>query len=133
MIEPRWIPEAAIRMMHDALIEEHGGSYGILDAGLLASTVAKPKNLFYYGSNVNLFDLAAAYGYGFVKNHCFFDGNKRIALATVDVFLQLNRFELMAEEDEAAEFFLKLAASSGSAESVQLSLSEWIAANARSQ
>lgn len=120
-------------MMHDALIEEHGGSYGILDAGLLASTVAKPKNLFYYGSNVNLFDLAAAYGYGFVKNHCFFDGNKRIALAAVDVFLQLNGFELMAEEDEAAEFFLRLAAGTGSAEVAQSSLSEWIAVNARSQ
>ena len=132
MNEPRWIPEDAIRLIHEALIEEHGGSYGILDEGLLASTLAKPQNLFHYGSDVNLFDLAAAYGYGFVKNHCFIDGNKRVSLATVDVFLQLNGFELVADEDEAAEFFLGLAEQSGFAEAEQSKLSEWIESNSRS-
>lgn len=119
--------------MHDALIREHGGSYGILDAGLLASTLAKPKNLFHYGQDITVFDLAAAYGYGFVKNHCFVDGNKRVALTAVDVFLQLNGFELVADEAEAAAFFLDLAASpADSPEAEQENLSKWIAANVRS-
>ncbi len=132
MSEPKWIPENAIRLMHDALIREHGGSYGILDMGILASTLAKPKNLFCYGQNVTLFDLAAAYGYGFVKNHCFIDGNKRVALTAVDVFLQLNGFELVADEAEAAAFFLNLAASLDSPEAEQSRLSQWIAVNMRS-
>lgn len=132
MNEPKWIPESALRLMHDALIREHGGSYGILDSGLLASTLAKSKNLFCYGQNVTLFDLAAAYGYGFVKNHCFVDGNKRVALTAVDVFLQLNGFELMADEVEAAAFFLDLAARSDSPETAQARLSQWISANAQS-
>jgi death on curing protein len=132
MKEPKWIPEAAIRLMHDALIREHGGSYGILDEGLLASTLAKPKNLFYYGQDVTLFDLAAAYGYGFAKNHSFIDGNKRVALVAVDVFLQMNGFELVATESEAAAFFLNLAASLGAPEQDQAGLSKWIAVNARS-
>jgi death on curing protein len=132
MNEPRWIPENSIPFMHDALIREHGGSYGILDAGLLASTLAKPKNLFCYGQSVTLFDLAAAYGYGFVKNHCFVDGNKRVALVVVDVFLQLNGFELIADEATAASFFLDLAARSGSSETEQARLAQWIAVNVRS-
>jgi death-on-curing protein len=132
MTEPKWIPETAVRLMHDALIREHGGSYGILDEGLLASTLAKPKNLFHYGQNATLFDLAAAYGYGFVKNHSFIDGNKRVALVAVDVFLQMNGFELVAAESEAAAFFLDLAASLGAPEQDQARLSQWIAVNARS-
>ncbi|MEE3716528.1 type II toxin-antitoxin system death-on-curing family toxin [Tumidithrix elongata RA019] len=132
MNEPKWIPENAIRFMHDALIREHGGSYGVLDAGLLTSTQVKPKNLFYYGQAVTLFDLAAAYGYGFVKNHCFIDGNKRIALVVVDVFLQLNGLELMADEAEAAAFFWDLAARSGSPEAEQARLSQWISVHVRS-
>jgi death on curing protein len=131
--EPKWIPEDAIRLIHDALIREHGGSYGVLDAGLLSSTLAKPKNLFHYGQGVTLFDLAAAYGYGFAKNHGFVDGNKRVALTAVDVFLQLNGLELMADEADAAAFFLDLAASrSDSPEVEQAKLSQWISANALS-
>jgi death on curing protein len=132
MNEPKWVPEAAIRLMHDALIREHGGSYGILDEGLLSSTLAKPKNLFHYVQDATLFDLAAAYGYGFVKNHSFVDGNKRVALVAVDVFLQMNGFELVATEAEAAAFFLELAASLGVPEQEQAKLSQWIALNARS-
>jgi death on curing protein len=133
MKEPRWIPEAAIRLMHDALIREHGGSYGILDAGLLASTLAKPKNLFHYGQNATLFDLVAAYGYGFAKNHSFIDGNKRVALVAVDVFLQMNGFELVASESEAAAFFLDLAASLEAPEQAQAQLSKLSDVNARSR
>jgi death on curing protein len=35
------------------------------------------------------------------RNHCFPDGNKRIALAIIDVFMQLNGFELIAREEDA--------------------------------
>jgi len=36
-----------------------------------------------------------------VKNHVFHDGNKRIALTSIDVFLQINGFQLEAEEADA--------------------------------
>ncbi len=48
-----------------------------------------------------MFDLAAAYAYGFAKNHAFIDGNKRIALVVIDVFLRLNGYKLVASEAEA--------------------------------
>ena len=45
--------------------------------------------------------LAASYGHGLCRGHPFVDGNKRIALAAIDVFLQLNGWELVAVEPEA--------------------------------
>ena len=108
MKEPRWVPEAAITAIHEELIAEHGGKAGLRDPGLLAASIARPRHLLTYKDNVNLFDLAAAYGYGLAKNHCFVDGNKRIALAVIDVFLRLNGYKLVAPETQAVIMMLGL-------------------------
>ncbi|RUR84453.1 type II toxin-antitoxin system death-on-curing family toxin [Chlorogloeopsis fritschii PCC 9212] len=84
------------------------GTPGLIDAGLLSATLARPKHSFCYSENVTLFDLAAAYGYGLAKNHCFIDGNKRISLAVIDVFLRLNGYMLAAPEAEAVVMILGL-------------------------
>lgn len=126
MIEPRWISEKVVRALHAKLICEHGGEPGVLNLGQLLSTVAKPRNLFAYGDNPTLFELAAAYGYGFVKNHCFVDGNKRVAVVAIDVFLQLNGYELIAEESEVVLFIQELAASLNPSEKDQEGLALWI-------
>jgi death-on-curing protein len=78
---------------------------GVLNQTSLESTLDKPKNFFLYEPSSSLFKLAAASGYGFLKNHCFTDGNKRIALATVSTFLRLNGYRLNATEAQAAIFF----------------------------
>lgn len=67
-----------------------------------------------------------------MTNHSFIDGNKRVALVAMDMFLQMNGFELVAAEAVAAAFFLDLAASLGAPEQEQARLSQWIAVNARS-
>ncbi|NEO47689.1 MAG: type II toxin-antitoxin system death-on-curing family toxin [Moorea sp. SIO4A3] len=101
MKEPRWVPEQAVIAIHDKLILEHGGCSGLRDPNLLSSSLARPKHLFYYIDSASLFDIAAAYAFSLAKNHPFVDGNKRIALAVIDVFLRLNRYELVAVEEEA--------------------------------
>lgn len=108
----RWIPKAAIIEIHKELILEHGGLQGAIAIRheLLDSTLARPKQLEAYSNQVNIFVLAASYGFGFAKNHCFSDGNKRIALVSIDVCLQLNGYELTAEEVEAATVIEDLAA-----------------------
>ena len=88
MKEPHWAPEAAVTAIHEELIAEHGRKAGLREPGLLSASIARPQHILTYKDNVNLFDLAAAYGYGLAKNHCFVDGNKRIALAVIDVFLR---------------------------------------------
>ncbi len=124
----RWIPGEAIIAIHAELIKEHGGLPGPVDEQNLGSTLARPQNIHAYSeNNPDLVALAAAYGYGFVRNHCFTDGNKRVALAAIDVFLQLNGFELAASEVEAVSIMLELAAGEMSEED----LTHWIRENQR--
>jgi death-on-curing protein len=82
-------------------------------------------HLAYYQSTVNIADLAAAYGYALAKNHCFVDGNKRIALVAIAVFLLRNNCELIASEVEAVEIILDLVTGKVS----QADLAIWIDSN----
>ena len=103
MIEPIWLDIDDICVIHGEILAESGGTTGVLNKGSLESTLNKPKNLYYYADNVTLYQLAASYGYGLVKNHCFVDGNKRIALISVYTFLAINGIEMIASE-EGGEF-----------------------------
>ncbi len=98
---PEWLEVKDVVHIQRMLIEEHGGLHGIRNKGALESTLARPGNLLCYQLDVSLYDLAACYGFGLVKNHVFHDGNKRIALTSIDVFLQINGFQLEAEEADA--------------------------------
>ena len=75
--------------------------------------------------------MAASYGYGLVKNHCFVDGNKRIALIAVYTFLSINGVELTASEVDAASFFLELAASLKTQEEDMQKLANWLQINSK--
>ncbi|MES9880106.1 MAG: type II toxin-antitoxin system death-on-curing family toxin [Sedimenticola sp.] len=121
-----WIPEPAIRAIHAELLHEHGGLDGPVDENALGATLARPQQLDHYSNPAStLSQLAAAYGFGFAKNHCFRDGNKRVALAAIDVFLQMNGHELTATEADAVVTFLALAAG----DIDQNQLAEWISRN----
>ena len=128
MKEPRWMPELAVIAIHEELITEHGGATGLRDSGLLWASLARPKHLFTYSNDtVTLFDLAAAYAYGLAKNHPFVDGNKRIALAVIDVFLRLNGYHLAASEAQAV---IKISNLAQGIED-QDSIAAWIAGNSQ--
>lgn len=104
----RWLVEGVVIAMHDEQISEHGGSLGIRDAGLLSSALARPQNQATYGEP-SVFDLAAAYAFGIIRNHAFVDGNKRTGFLAAYVFLDLNGWELIASEVEAVAAVLALA------------------------
>ena len=63
-----------------------------------------------YEPGCSLFRLAASYGYGFARNHCFPDGNKRVALISIAVFLLSNGYELVASEIDAVVTIRSVAA-----------------------
>lgn len=106
-----WIPKVAIKAIHAELLKEHGGARGGVDDGQLESTLARAPNLIAYGNATpGPAELAAAYGFGFARNHPFTDGNKRVALVAIDVFLQMNGYELTADEPEAVLVIQDLAA-----------------------
>jgi death-on-curing protein len=130
MIEPCWLDLHDICAIHGEILAESGGTSGILNEGSLDSTINKPKNLYFYSDRkATLYELAATYGYGFVKNHCFVDGNKRVALIAVYTFLGVNGIELIASEADTANFFLYLAASLESQDKLMEKLVEWLKAN----
>ncbi len=125
MNDPLWIEPDVILSMHDELIAEYGGLGGVRDEGLLDSALARPRQLLAYG-DPNLFDLAAAYAAGIVRNHAFIDGNKRTGLMAAYVFLRMNGYRLVAAEVEAVVAFQDLAAG----EIDEAMLAKWIEANA---
>lgn len=128
MKEPRWVPPSAVTAIHQELIAEHGGKIGLRDPELISVSLAKPRYVLAYSQNdVDLFDLAAAYGYNLAKNHCFIDGNKRIALTVMDVFLRLNGYKLVAPETEAVMMMFSITAGAESQEH----LAAWIAMNSQ--
>lgn len=127
MNEPCWVPESAVRAIHGELISEHGGIAGLRDSGLLSANLARPQHLFTYSDSPDLFDIAAAYAYGLAKNHAFVDGNKRIALAVIDVFLRLNNYKLIAAEVDAVIKINDLVAGIESQESI----AAWLKANSQ--
>jgi death on curing protein len=128
-MEPAWLDMHDVRAIQGEILTESGGTPGILNEGALESTLNKPKNLYHDGDAVTLYELAASYGYGLVKNHCFVDGNKRVALIAVYTFLSINGIELTASEVDAATFFLDLAASSASQEEEMQRFTNWLPRN----
>jgi len=107
--EPKWVLRDTVLLLHEQSLAEHGGTAGIRDEGLLDSALGKPLNLFAYGEPA-IYDLAASYVYGLVKNHPFLDGNKRTGFVTGVLFLALNGYKLIASEADAAIRTLALAA-----------------------
>ncbi len=122
MKEPNWIDRAECLAFHDVLLARFGGLGGIRDEGLLDSALNRPLQLFHYG-DPSLFDLAASYAEGIVKNHPFLDGNKRSGLMASALFLETDGFIFEAPEEEAVLQTLALAAGAiGAAE-----FSAWLA------
>ena len=85
----RWVSLEVVLAIHGRQIAEHGGADGICDLGLIESALARPANLVSYG-DPDAASLAAAYAHGFVSNHGFVDGNKRVAWVTARLFLLAN-------------------------------------------
>lgn len=109
MTDWNWVLLEVVLLAHDEQLAEHGGSTGLRDEGLLASTLARPRYLAAYGEP-DVADLAAAYAFGIARNHPFVDGNKRAAFVTAGIFLIINGWRLTASEAEAAVVFIELAA-----------------------
>lgn len=120
----RWLTKEILLAAHRRSLNDHGGAEGVADEAMLESAIAKPQNLMAYG-NPSIFELAAGYATGVVKNHAFIDGNKRTAFLAAYIFLGLNGYELDADEAEAAAITLDLAASAVS----ETEFAEWLKLN----
>lgn len=111
MDDPIWISKELAIAIHQRQIAEHGGSAGIRDENLLESALARPRQQFAYADPPPAMPaLAAAYAYGIASNHPFIDGNKRTAAVVCETFLDINRWDLTADDIEMFKAFLAMAA-----------------------
>ena len=92
---------------YDRLLALHGGAEGLRDHGLLKSALARQH--FAYAESPNMFEIAAAYTGGVVRNHPFTDGKKRTGFVVGILFLELNGYRFAASEEEATRAVLELA------------------------
>jgi len=107
--EPCWLTREAVLAIHAQLLARFGGSAGLREDNMLESALAKPRQLHAYGQP-NVYEMAAAYAFGIVKNHPFVDGNKRAGFVAAYTFLGINGFDFTAPEEEAVIFTRDLAA-----------------------
>jgi death-on-curing protein len=121
-----FIPDEIVLMIHSDLLQRYGGQPGLRDRHLLESALAQPKTTVggKY-AHKTLFQKAAAYGFHVCMNHPFVDGNKRVAFALMDVFLQKNGWEIVAQEEEAYSAMMSLA----SGKLTKAQLATWLKAH----
>lgn len=121
-----FIPKDIIIAIHEQLIDLYGGICGIQNEALLDSALEQVRIMF-DGDYLHdsLIKMAAAYGFHLCMNHPFVDGNKRIALVAMEIFLQRNGYEISASEKEVYKIIINLA----SGELTKNELSAWLEDN----
>jgi death on curing protein len=126
MKKPIWVLREVVLLAHEQSLAQFGGAAGIRDEGMLDSALGKPRNLLTYGKP-GVFELAASYAFGLVKNRPFLDGNMCTALLSTVTFLQLNGWRLEANEVDATLRTLALAAG----EMTEADYAKWLKGNSK--
>lgn len=127
MKTPAWVNRRALLLLHRETLAEHGGLPGWRDADLFEASLARPRHLHTYEPESDFARLAAAYGFGLVRNHPFNDGNKRAGYLVIGLFLSLNGRQLIADPVEAIAVILRLA----DGKMTEVELATWIRQNNR--
>ena len=99
-----------VKLIHQLLAEETGGSIGVRDDGLLDSAL---ESAFATFDGVELYpskeEKAAKIAYSLVSNHAFVDGNKRIGVFVMLSFLSLNGIRIDATDEDIVQLGLGIA------------------------
>lgn len=107
---PRFLTMGEVLLILQDQIRRYGGQYGVRDVELLSSAIAMPQTTF--GGqylHADIFDQASAYAFHICQNHPFIDGNKRVALASALVFMDLNGVELSDPAGRLYRLMIKVA------------------------
>ena len=100
--------------LHDKLIDDFGGLKGTYpETGSKVDAILGNVYGNYFGQELypSLFDKAAMLLYSLCKNHCFPDGNKRIAFNSCEILLAINGFMLDTSKMDFAKFVENIAES----------------------
>ena len=105
------MPEQAL-FLHSRLIQETGGAHGVRDLSMLLSALGRPQATF-DGKEMypDIFSKGASLMDSLIRNHPFVDGNKRTAISAIGLFLRMNGFSLVVNNDEMVRFTIACAQS----------------------
>jgi death on curing protein len=92
-----------ILYIHTEQLRLYGGASGVRDEGLVLSALFRPQTGFYS----DVVEEAAALWESLTMNHGFIDGNKRVAFASMIVFLQINGVRVVGDQEEAIVFIYR--------------------------
>ena len=109
---------------HAWLIDEFGGAHGLRDEGALESALVAAQNRYYY-EQADPVICAATFAYHLSQAHACIDGNKQIAAALAELFLNINGVHLNATDEHLTELFLGIAANEVSRDEVEQRFAQW--------
>jgi death-on-curing protein len=108
--QPVYLSRDEVLELHDRIIGLYGGMPGVRDEGALESCLAQPQTaVFGCEPFPSLHEKAAAYCYFIVRNHPFFDGNKRAGFIAALHFLLVNDVIPRFNEDRLYDTILAVA------------------------
>jgi len=112
IIVTHYLTPEQVLFLHSRLITETGGAQGVRDLGMLLSALGRLQATFDDKELYpDLFTKSAALMDSLVRNHPFLDGNKRTAITSAGIFLWINGYRLVVENDEMVRFTLVCAQS----------------------
>ena len=99
-----------VLLLHQMIAKETGGSIGLRDESLLDSAL---EGIFAGFDGKEFYptkeEKGARLGYSLISNHAFVDGNKRIGVHIMMVFLEMNGIRLDCTNEEIVTIGLSVA------------------------
>ena len=104
------LSQEKVIVLHEIIIKETGGSPSIRDISLLNSAI---ESAFATFDGKELYptsqEKGARLGFSLISNHAFVDGNKRIGMYVMLVFLEVNGIKIRLSNDEIVRVGLAVA------------------------
>ena len=100
-----------VRQLHRMMTDATGGDPGLRDVNLLDSALESAFQTF-GGEELypTVEEKAARLGFSLIANHAFVDGNKRIGVFVMLIFLEINGVSLVLGDEDVIRVGLDVAA-----------------------
>lgn len=100
-----------VLLLHELITEQTGGDPSVRDIALLNSALESAFATF-DGQELypSVQEKGARLGFALISNHAFVDGNKRIGIFVMLIFLEINGVKISPTNDEVARVGLAVAA-----------------------
>ena len=95
--------------IHDEILSYSGGLQGKSLDRPIESVLHRVYNHMLYGGSVDIYQAAALYAYSIAEGHPYLDGNKRTAMTSMLVFLELNGKSFGASDFQLVEKMVQIA------------------------